>query len=58
MESEVEKESKYGLIFLYIKDTGKTTKQMEEEDLFTLMEMCMKESGKTIKHMGKVFIGI
>lgn len=54
----MEKESKYGLIFLYIKDTGKTTKQMEEEDLFTLMEMCMKESGKTIKHMGKVFIGI
>lgn len=54
----MEKESKYGLIFLYIKDAGKTAKQMEEEDLFTLMEMCMKESGKTIKHMGKVFIGI
>ena len=58
MELEVEKENKFGQIFLSIKDTGKTIKLMVEEDWYTLMEMYIKEIGKMIKLMEKEYIDI
>ena len=48
-------ESKFGLMELGMKATGRTTKLMVEADLSMLMEMSMRENGKMTKPMVQVY---
>lgn len=51
----MEEDFKYGLMGHYMKDIGKTTRQMERVDSFMQMVMCMKATGKMTKPMATEF---
>ena len=47
---------KFGVMEVFMKDTGRTIKQMEGDDSFTPMEIFMTATGKMIRHMVMVSI--
>lgn len=52
MGKEMVKESKFGMISLCMRDSGRKIRLMEEVELYMLMGMCMRGSGGMIRRMG------
>ena len=55
MDTEKVKESKYGKMVQFTKDTGKKIKRVGKDDWFIQMEIATMENGCVTRHMVKVF---
>ena len=56
MENATEKELKYGMMVLNMKEIGKMTNLMGMVHFIILMETFIKDIGKIIEQMGKGYI--
>jgi hypothetical protein len=58
MDKDMAKENMYGLMVVFMKDIGKTTKLKDKEKWYILKAIIMKGNGIKIRLMEKVFITI
>ena len=48
---DMDEDSRFGTMEVYMKDIGRMTWQMDEVDLFIQMAMCTMDIGRMIRHM-------